>query len=138
MNEDLTTLLGTEQTDMETAVMVRQRDMALVAAMHRLLHDLRQFMRAYPMRADAEMPDHDLVWVEGVANGPDRVILDAIKANPVLWSRALPAEVCIVPRKEIERLSSKDHVDYLAALGGNMVLRHAAEADLSGPRCRSI
>jgi hypothetical protein len=134
MNEDLTT----EQTDMETAVMVRQRDMALVAAMQHLLHDLRQFMRAYPMRMDDEMPEHGMEWIEGLASGPGKVILDAIKANPALWSRALPAEVCIVPRKEIERLSSKDHVDYLAALGGNMVLRHAAEADLSAPRPRSI
>ena len=118
-----------ELTDTETAVMVRQRDLVLEAAIHRLLHDLRQFMRAYPRTADTEMPNHAMAWVDFPDGNAGRVILDAIKANPALWAGALPSDVCIVPREALEKFTSKEHADYLAVMGGDMVLRHAARAD---------
>jgi hypothetical protein len=130
MNEDLKMLLGTdaERTDMETAVMAQQRNYALEAAMHRLLHDLRQFMRAYPRTADAEMPDHKMVWVDLPDRGAARVILDAIKANPVLWADALPSEVCIVPRAALETLTKEPyHADYIVSMGESMVANRAAQ-----------
>lgn len=132
MNEDLTTLLGTERTDMETAVMARQRNNALTAALDYLLRDLRRFMRAYPRTADSEMPDHDMVWVEQPGNGPARVILDAIKANPALWADALPSEVCIVPRAALETLTQSPHqADYIVSLGESMVANRAHQLHLT-------
>jgi hypothetical protein len=120
-----------EQTETATAFRERQRNLALEAAMNRLLHDLRPFMMAYPRVADAEMPDHDMVWVDNLmpANSPARVILDAIKANPALWMEALPAEVCVVPRKILEKMlpsTVSDTIDYLHGYGIALVLNHAA------------
>jgi hypothetical protein len=75
------------------------------------------------------MPEHDMVWVDLPDRGAGRVILDAIKANPALWVGALPSNVCIVPRAALETIASlsPDHIDYLVALGGNMVANHAAQ-----------
>jgi hypothetical protein len=100
----------------------------LDAAMNRLLRNLRQFMRAYPKTMGAPMPDHEMVWVEVPGNGPAKVILDAIKANPAMWREALPPEVCIVPRKQICEATglSGYMLDYFASHGENMVFSYAA------------
>jgi hypothetical protein len=131
-----------EQTDTATAIRTQQRNHRLAAAMDHLLHDLRRFMKAYPMRGDAEMPDHEMVWVDLPDRGAARVILDAIKSNPALWIDALPSNVCIVPRASLETIASlsPDHIDYLTALGGNMVAAQAAqyEDDQANPSPRSI
>lgn len=118
-----------EQTDIETASIAEQRDNATHAAIQRLLHNLRQFMRAYPMRADAEMPEHDLVWVAGIdGSSPDKTIMDAISKRPELWAHALPDDVCIVPREQLEKLTGPDAADIIDATGKNLVLRHALRA----------
>jgi hypothetical protein len=97
--------------------------------MAHLLRSLRRFMRAYPITQEDQMPDHDLVWVDELNDGPARVILEAIKANPALWREALPEGVCIMPRKALEKMTgmSSDMIDYLASYGENIVLYHAAE-----------
>ena len=81
-------------------------------------------MRAYPMLEGDQMPEHDLVWVtEGVDDGPERVILEAMKATPELWLHALPPEVCIVPRKSLETLGlNEDIVGLLVEQGAFMVM----------------
>ncbi len=113
-----------------TATMIAQQqaDNRKRFAMDRLLHELRRFMRAYPMQMNDEMPEHDLVWVDDIMHGgPGKAIVDAIKANPVLWTEALPPEVCIVPRKTLASLGlSQDAVDYYAGIGMLMVEDAAA------------
>jgi hypothetical protein len=76
---------------------------------------------------NADMPEHDVAWTTHVGGeGPEKAILDAIVANPALWIRALPEEVCIVPRKDLENLlNSKNAVDYLAMLGSHFTTRLA-------------
>jgi hypothetical protein len=100
----------------------------IAGAMDRLMDGLKRYMRAYPMLQDDQMPEHDLVWVtEGVDDGPERVILEAMKATPELWLHALPPEVCIVPRKSLETLGlNEDIVGLLVEQGAYMVDAYAA------------
>lgn len=96
--------------------------------MERLLHRLRDFMRAYPRKCDDEMPEHDLVWVEAVSGAsPGKAILDAIKADRELWRDALPPDVCIVPRKALQNCGlSEDIINHLADMGDHFTAGHAA------------
>jgi len=115
-------------SETKTATMASQEDRHLRAAMHRLLHRLRRFVAVYPMKMDDKMPEHDLVWVAGVGDGesPEREILDAIKSNPVLWQHALPEEVCLVPRKSLERLGiTSEAIETLAYMGESIVASNA-------------
>lgn len=109
-----------------TAILKSQVALQLEAAMDHLLHDLRKFMMAYPRVMGAEMPDRDLVWHGTYNNGPAQTILAAIRANPVLWTAALPDEVCIVPRKALEASISSDLVSHLDDMGKYVVATHAA------------
>lgn len=113
-----------------TAKMIaeQQNDHRLRAAMDRLLRKLRHFMRAYPMRMDDEMPEHELVWADEIGRGgPALTILDAIKSHPVLWCDALPPEVCVVPRTTLAALGlSPDAISYAAGMGEHMCEVHAA------------
>lgn len=111
-----------------TAIKEAQDKHRLGHVVARLLDNLLQFVRAYPMTVDGEMPEHDLVWVEGIEkDGPGQTILDAIKANHELWRGALPPEVCIVPRKALEQLGlSADIIDHLVDMGDYSVVGHAA------------
>lgn len=52
--------------------------------------------------------------------------MDAIKMNPEMWTGALPAEVCIVPRSVLATLGVKaDHIEYLEGMGASIVDAHA-------------
>ena len=70
----------------------------------RLLHRLRKLARAYPMKQDDTMPEHDVVFVEGVDGGPTHEILDAMVVAPELWLQAIPKGLVIVPRARLTSL----------------------------------
>ena len=113
-----------------TAMFERQSRSLIAHAMHRLLHRLRPYMRAYPI-ADEPMPEHDMAWVTDFDGGPDQVIAEAMQATPALWMQFLPPEVCIVSRKSLEsalpiglRLND-DIIDYFAMEGYNIVMARA-------------
>lgn len=95
----------------------------LEAAMHRLLQDLRPFMRVCLMNGADTMPDHDLVWVDTIDGGPGKVILDAIKSSPALWRDALPPEVCVLQKEAVMKMAGITSVqlEYLSAYGENAV-----------------
>ena len=57
-------------TDLQTAVQASQPDRQRRFAMERLLHALRPFMRAYPRDQDAQMPEHAMVWMTDIDDGP--------------------------------------------------------------------
>jgi hypothetical protein len=104
--------------------LVRRR---IASAMDRLTNALKRYLRAYPMLEGDKMPEHDLVWVTGSDGGPERVILEALKATPELWLQALPPEVCIVPREALKSLGlDEDVVALLAEKGAYIVDAHAA------------
>lgn len=115
------------QTATAKAIAEQQAHHERRAAMRGLLHRLRKWMAVFPHKVNADMPDHDVVWTTHVGgDGPEKAILDAIAANPSMWLHALPEEVCIVPRKDLERaLSSKNAVDYIATLGSHFTARLA-------------
>ena len=110
-----------------SAILESQSRSMIAHAMHRLLHRLRPYMRAYPI-ADEPMPEHDVVWVTEFDGGPERVIAEAMQATPALWMQFLPPEVCIVSRKSLEQGVgvNPDIVDYLASEGGYIVMSRAA------------
>lgn len=114
-------------TQTATAIMEHGSKSRLAYALVRLLDSLRPFMRAYPRAEDDHMPEHDLVWVEFLDNeNPKKVIADAIKAYPELWLHALPEEVCIVPRKELNRAVGLGPGDViLSSIGESIVANHA-------------
>jgi len=92
-------------TATETAVMAEERRLAIAAPMNRLLRKLRDFVRAYPLKADDAMPDHTLEWVGDIrGDGPEKTVFEAIKCNPDLWLHALPDDVCIVPKNSLDLL----------------------------------
>lgn len=108
--------------------MESQRTRVREASMARLLHELRDFMRAYPREVDVKVLDLDLVWVSGIGDGgPEKAILDAINANPELWADALPEDVVIVPRRLLKSTTALDDsmIDALNHHGMDMVLRKA-------------
>lgn len=78
-----------------------ERRLHLAPILNRLLHSLKGWVRVYPRSGDAEMPDHDVVWVTDAA---ERAIRDAIAQNPVLWAHAVPENCCIVPRHRMEAI----------------------------------
>lgn len=112
----------TEPTQV-TASMADQNDRQLRFVFHRLLHNLRKFVRAYPFEQADVMPEYGIDWVSGInGNGPEQVIRDAIAQYPALWAHALPDEVCIVRRANLETAGLSKHViDYLAMDGVSMV-----------------
>lgn len=113
-----------------TAALASQSDTRLRHAMDHLLHRLRKFMRAYPEKRDEPLPDHDVVWVTEFDGGPEKVILQAIRMCPDLWASALPEDVCIVRKADLERIALAAHMpgvtDVLVANGAYSVDRHAA------------
>jgi hypothetical protein len=111
---------------LETATMVRQKDMRLQAAMHGLLHRLRRFARAMPMNPTADLPAHDIVWVTEIERSPNATIIEMIKANPELWAEALPQECCIVHRETLKKYVGADATEYMESHGANAVASHAA------------
>src|SRR4029453_6585265 len=99
--------------------LVRHR---IAFAMDRLMQALKRYMRAYPMLEGDQMPEHDVVWVKELDGGPERLILEAIRATPELWLQALPPEVCIVPRDALKSLGlNEDVVALLAEKGAYIV-----------------
>lgn len=112
-----------------TQIMEARRDHARDGAMARLLHDLKEFMRAYPRNEQAEMPDHDLVWVDHILTcGAAKTIIDAINAHPELWADAIPEDVVIVPRALLKKITTLDDkaIDSLNDYGVYFVSRKAA------------
>ena len=116
-----------------TAMLERQSRSMIAHAMHRLLHRLRPYMRAYPI-ADEPMPEHDVVWVTEYDGGPERVIAEAMESTPALWMQFLPPEVCIVSRRVLEKvlglslgLNQDDVIHLLAAEGVNIIMSRAAQ-----------
>jgi hypothetical protein len=127
-------------TDVPQSIMTAVREGQIRSkyafGMARLLYTLREFTRAYPQVESDTMPEHDIVFVTGVGdNTPDKAVLDALKMNPALWMSALPDEVCIVPKAELDRLmKGQPYVaDYLRTVGVDMIenqagrLRYEAE-----------
>ena len=135
MDDDFDRLLGPKPSAMPataTAMLERQSRSMIAHAMHRLLHRLRPYMRAYPI-ADEPMPEHDMAWVTDFDGGPDQVIAEAMKATPAIWLQFLPPEVCIVSRKSLEhalpiglRLNG-DIIDYFAMEGHNIIMARASQ-----------
>lgn len=83
------------------------------------------------MMEDDKLPEHDVVWVAypgrgGYEDGPEQVILQALKESPELWMQAFPVECCIVPRGMLEKQLGRDVAEVLASYGENAVLNHAA------------
>lgn len=109
--------MGHQMSETATAIMESREKHRLAYAMDHLLHRLRRFMAAYPREMDKPMPDHDLVWLEGLnGDGPAQTILDA-----------MPPEVCIVSRKALEDLGlSADAINLLAEMGEYVVAISAA------------
>lgn len=102
----------------------------LAGTMHRLLHRLRRYVEAVPMMADDKMPEHRVTWVSypgsgGYEDGPEQVILQALKEHPELWLQAVPAECCIVTRRALERDVGREAAEIIAGYGENAVLHHA-------------
>lgn len=99
-------------------------------ALQRLLHALKPFMRAYAKTPEdqgrADELELDLVWVTDLDGGPGQAVLDALRANPELWSKALPEEVCIVPRRAIEKIAGQSLSDHLRVAGESIIATHAA------------
>lgn len=79
------------------------------------------------------MPEHDLVWVTAqwadIGSDPRQVIVNALKANPELWLHAVPPEVCIVPRKELEAVMklNPSTIALLAFAAEDIIAKHAAK-----------
>ncbi len=111
-----------------TALMASQADDRLRCVLDRLLHRLRNFVEARPMLEVYAMPPHDVVWLTYPEDGPERAILNAIKANPELWRPSLPEEVCIVPKGMLEQLVGADALHMLEGYGAMMVARDASKA----------
>lgn len=113
----------TDEPETITAIKARQRDSQIRFAMHRLLDKLKDWVRVYPISPDIEIPDHNIVWHTGVgAEGPDRIVLDAMKATPALWMGALPEGLVIVPRDRLEKVCiSPATVDYLVMEASNQI-----------------
>ena len=110
----------------EQAQAQRDRELAMRFAMDRLLHGLKKYIRIYAMRPGVEMPEHEPVWVCDMDYGPEKVILDAIKANPELWREALPETVCIVPRALLQKYVGSVFTEALEGYGKLAVDNHAA------------
>jgi hypothetical protein len=113
------------------AARVRQERLKLTYALEKTLRRLRKFMAVYPRNPIEQMPEHDCVWEDGPCDGPGSIILDAIKTNPSLWLGALPDDVCIVPKADLERLTimakiTPQYVEHLADLGIRKVTDKAA------------
>ena len=100
----------------------------LSAIMDRLFHDLRKFIGAHAMTPEAEkaLPRLNFVWIQGVEDGPDSVVLRAIRSNPELWASAIPDECSIVPREVLRKLIGTDAADGLAMNGAAIVENYAA------------
>ena len=110
------------------------RRSAMAAAMHRLLHKLKDFVRIYGRTPEDEvkMPDYDVAWVAGVRDGegPDAAILEALKATPAIWVQALPEEVCIVPRKQLQVICQNVDIAEMLASEGMMIVESRAAKHL--------
>ncbi len=105
-----------------TATQARAQDRSQEIALRRLLHSLKPFMRAYPHDQHAEMPDHDMEWVTGVGDQcVGKSIAEIMKAYPALWLHALPEDVCVVPCRVLDVLTS----------GQPFVAEHAAQEGLA-------
>ncbi len=89
------------ETTAETAVQARMRDVRVHHATTRLLDKLRKWTRAYQRLESDQMPEHEIVFVTGVDGGPERELVDAMKATPALWLQALPEHLAIVPRARL-------------------------------------
>ena len=112
-----------------TAIKAMQRDQHIRFAMHRLLDKLKDWVRVYPISPDVEVPDHDIRWAAGIgAEGPDRIVLDAMKATPALWMSALPEGLVIVSRDRLEKVCGVPPVtvDFLVMEAGNQIHSQAA------------
>ncbi len=115
-------------TERVTALMAQQADNRMRYAMDRLLHRLRKFVEAHPMREDYSMPPYDIAWITYLEDGPERAILDAIKASPELWRPLLPEEVCIVPKGMLEELVGAADLHALEGYGAMMISQAASKA----------
>ncbi len=111
-----------------TAIMQARSRINYDRAMHWLLHHLKPFMRAMPHKYEDEMPDHSMEWHAGIDTSPGSVILEALKRHPELIFAALPDDVCIMPRKGLEKLTglSSELIEHLADNGKHIVQAHAA------------
>lgn len=118
----------TGMTATATMMLERQSRSLIAHAMHRLLHRLLPHMRAVPVSDDEEMPEHLMAWMTKFDGGPEKTIGEAIEATPALWMQFLPPEVCIVPRKTLERISGLDQatIDYLAMEGAYIITSRSA------------
>ncbi len=112
-----------------TAIKALQRDQHIRSAMHRLLDKLKEWVRVYPISPEVEVPDHDIRWAAGIgAEGPDRIVFEAMKATPALWMSALPEGLVIVSRDRLEQVSglTPTLVDYLVMDADNQIHVQAA------------
>jgi hypothetical protein len=97
-------------------------------AIKNLLMRLERWARAWPRMGDYEIPDHRIVFVTEVDDGPGKDVDDAIRSTPELWADALPDDVVIVPRKSLESAGlSRYVIEILSSMGGAIVETHAAK-----------
>src|SRR5262249_50453234 len=114
-------------TTAATAIIEAQANHRLRYAMDHLLHNLRKWVRIYPMRETDIMPEHDIAWMTGVSgDGAGPIVLEAIKMHPELWADAIPVECCIVHRETLKKYLGADAAEYLAAHGAHAVETKAA------------
>lgn len=109
----------------------------------RLLHELRKFAAVYPINMTDELPEHSVEWVTGISTkeNPFLLILNTVKAFPDLWIEMLPKEVCVIPRRTLEKITDfgPDIIDNLNTVGLHMVIdnaerfRHSLETDDDRP-----
>ena len=116
-------------SELQTAMAERKAQSRLQWALDRLLHALKPFMRAYPRSLDDEMPEHDMVWITDIESDPRQVIVDALKSNPELWLQAVPSEVCILSRKELEIMTklTPGAIAFLAVGAESIIATQAAK-----------
>lgn len=113
-----------------TAISEDQSRHRLAAAIYRLLHDLRPFIRAYAATEEEQknLPELKIDFVGGVGDDAGSTILRAIKSHPAMWKGAIPDECCIVPRKVLVDQVGTDVADYMARHGAALVENYAARS----------
>ena len=61
-------------TNTDTANIQRENDRHIQHAIDRLLRKLLAFVAVYPLRSDAEMPEHSVAWLTGIAEGEHEIV----------------------------------------------------------------
>ena len=115
----------------QTAIVQQQRSLQLRYAIDRLLDRLKNFVAAYPLLDNDQMPDHAIEWLTTIDGGPGKAVMEALMVSPDLWLDTLPSELVIVPRSTLLRIGVHDEVIDIAQSYALDVIGIAAAAKAS-------